>query len=443
MTVKEETTDQRTSDGAQEKTSNGVQEPTSNGAQEKTSGQKTREGTSEEWTNWSGSVSFHPEKILTPGAEAELQSIVRECAEDGRTVRVVGSGHSWTPVVETEDVLVSLERMTGVVAHDPDAREATILGGTTLEEAGTELHDRNLAFPNLGDVSMQTVAGAFGTGTHGTGPTFENLSGSLIGGRMVTGTGEIREFHVEDDPDLLRAARVSLGTLGIFTELRLDLQPTYKLQRREYCTSWRECREHIPTLIEENRNFDCYWYPRSDEVKLRLLNAPGGGTDHADLAYATQVEDGTGWWQEIIPEHDDIGREFDEMEYAVAIEDGIECFETVRDRVRERWRADVGWRMLLRTIAPDDSYLSTEYDRETMTISCIQNAELDHWPYFEDVEPLFCEYDGRPHWGKNHTLRAGALRELYPEWDRFQEIRRELDPEGVFMTDYLTDLLEG
>ncbi|OIB59086.1 D-arabinono-1,4-lactone oxidase [Natrialba sp. SSL1] len=400
------------------------------------------EDAAETWTNWSGSVSFEPDRILEPESEGELQSIVRECVEQGETVRVVGSGHSWTPVVETDGVLVSLSKMTGLISHDADAKTATLYAGTTLEEAGTELHDRNLAMPNLGDVSMQTVAGAFGTGTHGTGPEFENLAGTLIGGRMVTGTGDMREFSTEKDPDLLRAAQLSLGTLGIFTEVELDLQTTYKIQRREYCTNWRACKDHIPTLIEENRNFDFYWYPRSDEVKLRLLNAPGGGTDHADLSYATQVEDQTGWWQEIIPEHDDIGREFDEMEYALPVEDGLDCFERVRNRVRERWRADVGWRLLVRTVAADDAMLSTEYEQDVMTISCIQNAELDHWEYFEDIEPIFREYDGRPHWGKKHTLRAPELRELYPEWDRFQEIRRELDPDGVFMTEYLADLLE-
>lgn len=405
--------------------------------------ESTGEASAETWSNWSGSVSFEPDEILEPADEEELREIVRTCAEAGRTVRVAGTGHSWTPVVETEDVVVSLVNMTGVVDHDEDAKTARLAAGTTLEEAGTKLHDRDLAFPNLGDVSMQTVAGAFGTGTHGTGPTFENLSGSLVGGRMVTGTGDVREFNGEDDPDLLRAAQLSLGALGIFTEVELDLQTTYKIQRREYCTTWRECEDHIPTLIEENRNFDFYWYPRSDEVKLRLLNAPGGGTGHDDLAYATLVEDQTGWWQETIPEHDDIGREFDEMEYALPFEDGLECFERVRERVRQNWRADVGWRLLVRTVAADDAFLSTEYERQTMTISCIQNAELEHWPYFEDIEPIFREYEGRPHWGKKHTLRAPELQELYPEWDRFREFRRELDPDGVFLSEYLEDLLEG
>lgn len=396
-----------------------------------------------EWTNWSGSVAFDPEEILKPDSEEELQEVVRQCREDGRTVRVAGAGHSWTPVVETEDVLVSLENLTGLVSHDPDSREATIRGGTTLGDAGIELHERNLAFPNLGDVSVQTVAGAFGTGTHGTGEDFENLAGSFVGGRMVTGTGEILDFSAEDDPDLLSAAKVSLGTLGIFTELDLELRPTYKLTRREYCARFEDFWGHLEDLIEENRNFDFYWYPRSDEVKLRLLNAPGGGTDEADLEYATLVETDTDWWHQVIPAHNEIGREFEEMEYAVPREVGTECFLEVRDRVRERWRGDVGWRLLVRTVAADDAFLSTEYDRETMTISCIQNVELEHEAYFEDLEPLFREYDGRPHWGKNHSLRAPELRELYPEFERFQEFRRELDPDGVFLSDYLAALLEG
>ncbi|RQG97088.1 D-arabinono-1,4-lactone oxidase [Natrarchaeobius chitinivorans] len=395
----------------------------------------------EEWTNWSGGISFEPDRVVKPERESELQSVVRHCAETGETVRVAGAGHSWTPVVETDGVVVSLENMTGVVSHDSEANEATIRGGTTLGEAGIELHERNLAMENLGDVTMQTVAGACGTGTHGTGAGFENLAGSLVGGRMVTGTGEIREFDAEDDPELLDAVRVSLGTLGIFTEIRLDLLRTYKLRRREYCARFEDFWDHLDDLIEENRNFDFYWYPRSDEVKLRLLNAPGGGTDDSELEYATLVEDETGWSHQVIPAHNEIGRKFEEMEYAVPREVAKECVLRARDRIRDRWRSDVGWRVLVRTVGADDSYLSTEYERETMTISCIQNAELEYWEYFEDMEPLFREYDGRPHWGKRHSLRAPELEELYPEWDRFQSFRRELDPEGVFTTDYVVELL--
>ncbi|MCU4973373.1 FAD-binding protein [Halobacteria archaeon AArc-m2/3/4] len=397
----------------------------------------------EEWANWSGNLTFTPEGIAKPETEEQVQEVVQTCAEEGRTVRVVGAGHSWTPVVETDDLLVSLEKMTGMVDHDSEANTATILGGTTLEEAALEVQSVNLAMPNLGDVSMQTVAGAFGTGTHGTGTEFGNLATTLRGGRMVTGTGEIREFDADEDPEFLDAARVSLGTLGIFTELELDLVPAYKLERREYCTTFEQCRDHIEDLEQENRNFDFYWYPRSDEVKLRLLNGPGGGTDHEDLAYASLVQRETDWWNQLIPEHNEMARQFEEMEYAVPADEAEACFLEVRDRIREEWRADAGWRVLRRTVAADDTYISADYGRETVTMGIIQNASLEYTEYFEDIEEIFRRYDGRPHWGKRHTRRAGELRELYPEWDRFQKIRREMDPEGVFMSDYLTELLEG
>ncbi|XVH30498.1 D-arabinono-1,4-lactone oxidase [Haloferacaceae archaeon DSL9] len=399
------------------------------------------EETGIEWTNWSGSVSSAPDRIVKPTSEPEVQRVVRRCRDAGRSLRVVGSGHSWTPVAATDDVLVSLERLTGVTDVDREKREATILGGTTLDEAAPELHAHDLAMPNLGDVSQQTVAGAFSTGTHGTGAGFPNLADALVGGRIVTGTGEVRTFDVASDSEFLEAVRVSLGTVGILTEMRLDLRPTYKLQRREYCARFEDFWPHFESLVAENRNFDFYWYPRSDEVKLRLLNGPGGGTGESNLEYATPVEDRTGWWHQVIPEHDDIDRPFEEMEYAVPREHIREFFLDARDRIRDRWRADVGWRTLCRTVAADDAYLSAEYGRDTATVGFIQNAELPYRAYFDDLETVAREYDGRPHWGKRHTLRAEDLRALYPKFDEFLAVRREADPDGVFLTEYLRELL--
>lgn len=393
------------------------------------------------WSNWSDGVQAEPDEIVRPTDEADVQALVRSCRESGATLRVAGAGHSWSPLVATEGVILSLDRMTGVTDVDRDVCEASVRGGTTLEEAGIELHDAGLAMATLGDVSNQTVAGAFGTGTHGSGTDFQNLSESLIGGRLVDGTGEIVTFD-RDDESLLSAARVSLGTLGIFTEVRLDLQPTYKVQRREYCASFRAFWPHRDRLFSENRNADFYWYPRSDEVKVRLLNPPGGGTDHRDLDYAEQVTDETGWWHLTIPAHNEIGRPFEEMEYAVPTQQGPRALLAVRDRIRDRWRADVGWRVLCRRVAADDAYLSPEYDRDTMTISLIQNAQLSYWPYFEDLEPLLRSFDGRPHWGKRHTIRAAELQRLYPAWEHFHAIRAACDPDGVFLTPYLHDLLD-
>lgn len=148
----------------------------------------------------------------------------------------MGSGHSSTPVVATDDMLVSLERLRGVVCHDVGSGLATVLPGIGLSDLGAELADVGLAMENLGDVDYQAIAGAIGTGTHGTGETLGNLSSTLVGGRLVTGSAEVVLFGVDagevGESDLTRAAQVSLGALGVLTSLTLRVRPAYHLHRR-------------------------------------------------------------------------------------------------------------------------------------------------------------------------------------------------------------------
>ena len=68
-------------------------------------------------------------------------------------------------------------------------------------------------------------------------------------------------------------------------------------------------------------------------------------------------------------------------------------------------------------------------------------AGLDYRPFFSDVESVFLNHNGRPHWGKIHSLGAKELGELYPKWESFQKARRELDPEGRFLSPYIVRLL--
>ncbi len=219
----------------------------------------------------------------------------------------------------------------------------------------------------------------------------------------------------------------------------LRLVPAYVLQRQEWCTTVDACLAQLDELIATNRHVDFYLYPRSDEVKVRLLNPPGGGSRR--LAGARLVEDRTGLAHQIIPKHSHLPYTFDEMEYALPAGAGPACFLEVRRRVRERHRRTVGWRVLYRVVAPDDSHLSIAHGRETVTISIHQNSSLPYWDYFKDIEPIFLAHGGRPHWGKKHTLRADDLRPRYPAWERFHEVRARVDPAGVFLTPYLRDLL--
>ncbi|GAB3811795.1 D-arabinono-1,4-lactone oxidase [Tessaracoccus terricola] len=395
-----------------------------------------------EFRNWSGSMSFTARTRARPRDEDDVVHLVRRAAQSGQVVRPVGSGHSSTPLVATDDVLVSLEDLSGVLAHDSDAGTATVGPGTGLADLGRELHDVGLALENYGDVDYQAIAGALGTGTHGTGERLGNLSSNLVGGRLVTGSGEVVAFGVDggepEDSDLVRAAQVSLGALGIWTSLTLRVVPAYELHRQNFMTHVDWVLEHFDELAARYRHVDFYWYPRSDEAQVRVLDEPGrlAGLE----VEGTLKTEQRGHSYDILPNSRDL--RFDEMEFMFERAHGLEVFREVRERVKQRHRRNVGWRVLVRTVAPDAAMLSNAHHRDTMTIALLQNAELPHEAYFADMEPLFLAHDGRPHWGKKHTRVAADLRPMYPEWDRFGELRRELDPEGVFLGDYLRELLD-
>ncbi|MEW6116535.1 MAG: D-arabinono-1,4-lactone oxidase [Nitrospirota bacterium] len=390
-----------------------------------------------EWRNWSGSFRFTPASTEAPAGEEELSKIVQRAAAEGRTVRVVGAGHSSSPLVQTEDILISMERLKGVESHDTSVREVTIKSGMMLREANRAFLDLGLALENLGDVDLQSLGGAIGTGTHGTGKRLHILSHHLIGGRLINGRGELIEFSMERDPDFVLAARVVLGTLGIFTALKLRLVPVFHLHRKEWCTHIEDCMANLDRLIEENRNFDFYWYPRSDEAKLRTLNFEE--EEQRAIPYARCVKEMSGWSGEVIPRQREL--RFDEIEFFFPAESAPACFREVRKRVKQRHRKNVGWRVLYRTIAADDAYLSGAHGCDSATISLHQNTMLPYEEYFKDIESIFRAYGGRPHWGKKHYLKAEDLKPLYPLWDRFLEFRQQMDPEGVFLNPYLGEIL--
>lgn len=178
----------------------------------------------------------------------------------------------------------------------------------------------------------------------------------IAGARVLTAAGELLDIDA-GDPDLLNAARVSLGALGVFTELRMHVAPTYRLHRKEWCVHIEDCLSHLDALVEQNRNFDFYWHPRRDEAQLRTMNVPGEDPEelHAELAPREGVlKEHEDWSHAVIPESR--GLKFEEMEYMLPTAAFPECFREIRERIKQRHRQHVALRVLCRTIAADDDY---------------------------------------------------------------------------------------
>jgi FAD/FMN-containing dehydrogenase len=172
-------------------------------------------------------------------------------------------------------------------------------------------------------------------------------------------------------------------------------------------------------------------FPRS--IAVSTSTGTRGATTPS-CVWSILLERREGYSHSTIPTHSGIPQRFEECEYELPAERGIECFRAVRARILERWRASVGWRVLYRTVAADEAFLSPAQGRATATISLHQNSSLPWREFFADLEPVFAEFGGRPHWAKKHGLCGKALERLYPHWARFHAVRTRCDPDGVFLT---------
>ena len=154
-------------------------------------------------------------------------ALVREAATDGLGVRVVGAGHSFTAIARTDDVLVTLDDMTGIVAVDEATGRVRVRAGTRLCDLNPQLDALGLAMSNLGDIAYQSLAGAISTSTHGTGLGFRSIAADVVGLRLVTADGAVLVLDDDHDPDLRGVARVRLGAPGVVTEVTLQCVPAF------------------------------------------------------------------------------------------------------------------------------------------------------------------------------------------------------------------------
>lgn len=399
----------------------------------------------ETWTNWSGLVHCQPQQIARPRSEDEIIALVQGAAAANQTVRVAGTGHSFTALCATDELLLSLEGLRGVETVDSTSGQADVWSGTKIHDLGEPLAAAGWALANQGDVDVQAIAGAVSTGTHGTGPKLGSISTQVVGLRIVADGGETLDCSRDKDAEVFRAAQVSLGALGVITVVKLQLLPVYKLHERVRREPIQNCLDQLDQRIAENRHFEFFWYPADDAAFTKTLNptdlpigagapasaAPEGGglssaeTDRVELS------------SKIFPTVRE--NRFNEMEFSVPAERGVECFLEIRE-LMQRKHKDLTWPIEFRTQAADDIFLSPASGRATVALSIHQAATLPHETFFADAEQIFRRHEGRPHWAKLHSLGRRELSELYPDWDRFQAVRANVDPHGRFLNGHLRRL---
>ena len=380
------------------------------------------------WSNWSGrSRSEHAEVRFARSID-EIAATVAHATQAGRTVRTAGSGHSHYPLVPTDDVIIDISGVSGVIGVDTDALLATVYGGTTIAALGRPLHDAGVAVPNQGDIDRQTIAGATATGTHGTGRTLGSLSTRVAGSTIVTADGDVVHCSADERPELWKATRLGLGAFGVVVAIDLDVVPAFRLAESAFASSYDELRPDIDRLVHEHRHAEFFWYPQSDRAFVKIIDQ----TD--EPAHYPLADEGSrvGWNYEVLPNHRP--RVHTEMEFAVPYDRSLECLDEIRNLVTSRF-PEVKMPIEYRTVAADDVWLSPAYGRDTATISVHRLIEFDDRPYFDACEEVFRRYDGRPHWGKMHGFGGDELAAAHPHWHDWWTIRDRVDPTGTFVND--------
>ena len=411
--------------------------------------------------------------IEKPSSNAEVVALIKRAVNSQQRVKVVGSGHSFTGIAVPDEVMVDLARMNQILNVDHANGLITVQAGIVLSDLNAHLELHQLSMPNLGDVTYQTLAGALSTSTHGTGLQRTGLAAQIRSFKIISASGELLFCDPQHNSEVFHCGRVSLGALGVITEVTLNVVPAFNLRAVEQPMRISHVLDNFPQLITDNDFFEFYWVPHT---KWALTKANNVSTDVTDSPgrFAT-------WYNKMFMENYAFGMlcrvgrlfprliprlatilpssgrveyvnvshrifsskrlvKFYEMEYSIPLDALVPALREVMQMVDDRGFR-ISFPVEVRCTGSDDIPFSTSTGRRSAYIAVHMFKGSEYDEYFSAVETILRKYEGRPHWGKIHNLNANDISSLYPEYQRFIEVRNQLDPEGVFTNDYLRRVL--
>ncbi|WP_134767967.1 D-arabinono-1,4-lactone oxidase [Nocardioides sp. 1609] len=428
------------------------------------------------WRNWAGNQTASGIEVVAPRSVEELTRYLAGATAAGRRVRPIGTGHSFTAIGRPDDVQLRLDHLDRVLRADAATGLVTVQAGIRLSALNRALDTLGLALTNLGDIEEQTLAGAISTGTHGTGARFGGIATQVRGLVLALPDGSTLTCTPTENAEVLAAARVGLGALGVLTEITLQAVPAFGLRAREGGGRVEEMMERFDADADVTDHVEFYWFPHTD----RVLTKHNTRVPLDDLEPLPRLR---GWWDDELlsntvfgalvgagsrvpalvrplakvsaaalspREFSDVSHRvftsprrvrFEEMEYAVPREHGMDVLrELVRVVGRSDWRVAVP--VEVRVAAADDVTLSTASGRDTVYVAVhTAPGSPDRAAYFAALEAIAAGVGGRPHWGKLHTLGADELRARYPRFEEFLALRDRLDPTRTLGNPHLAQVL--
>ena len=403
--------------------------------------------------NWAGNLTFTPTELARPTTVGELQDLVARSPR----IRALGSGHSFSPVADTDGVLVTVRDLVGGIELDDATGAVTVPAGATYGVVGAELQRVGRALHNTGSLPHIVVAGACATGTNGSGNGNRNLPSAVRAVEFVRADGELVTLSRDADPEVFGGAVLSLGALGIVTRLTLDTLPTFDVRQDLWQdVPFERLLAEVDDVMAAHYSVSVFTdWSRPDVVdKVWTKSRVDAFTDHPDdwlggrrateaqhpivgedTAGATQQLGVPGPWNARLPhfriEFTPSNGEEIQSEYLLPREHTADALVAVRS-LAERYPG-VLQVFELRTVAADDLWLSPSYRRDTVGLHFTWVLDIDRVrPVLAELEAAIARFDPRPHWGKVFTTPVADVRAQYPRLPDAAALVARLDPGAKF-----------
>ncbi|OIW08479.1 hypothetical protein TanjilG_03155 [Lupinus angustifolius] len=255
-------------------------------------------------------------EVKYPTSEEELISVVASATKNKIKMKVATRFSHSIPKLVCPDgqkgLLISTNNLNKILKIDKEAKTMVVESGVTLREIISEAGKVGLALPYAPYWWGITIGGLMATGAHGSSLWGKGsaVHEYVVEIRIVSpsnpldGYVKVRTLD-EFDQDHLNAAKVSLGVLGVISQVTLKLESIFKRSITYLSKNDSDLGDELISFGRKHEFGDVTWYPSQRKAVYRIddrvpINSNGDGlydsipfrpTLSAELAIVRTAED--------------------------------------------------------------------------------------------------------------------------------------------------------
>lgn len=233
-----------------------------------------------------------PRHLVVAKSIYDIQTTLKEAASNGLKVRTKGFGNNWTKYSLTNDIVIDLTQLDKVKKINKEEKTIEISAGVSMRDLTKSLASYNLCLPSLPFLADATIGGMISTASHGTSPHWGTVSDAVISMKMITSSGNILEIDKYSDPRILKSARVSIGMLGVITELKLQAVDMKWVRNVLIDVRIEEFLELQSTIFKKYEHIWIHWLLGGNRLKVQCLET----REHYEDGFIPYVNNDVGNW---------------------------------------------------------------------------------------------------------------------------------------------------